>query len=117
MGESILLRREDHPAGLAICHTRPHAQEGDADLLRVSVLALDEPHPYPSLESLLGAVGVLARDARASRVQLPVPSRCWEGLRCLLGMGYRVGPGRVRMTLLGYPERGEAGRINLARWA
>lgn len=117
MGESILLRREDRPVGLAICHTRPHAQEGDADLLRLSVLALDEAHPFPSLEPLLGAVGLLARESRASRVQLSVPSRHWESLRALLEMGFRVGPARIRMTLLGYPERGEAGRINLARWA
>jgi len=117
MGDSFLLRREAENIGLAICHTRPHAQEGDPDLLRVSVLALDEAYPFPSLEPLLGVVGLLAKEARASRVLLPVPSRCWEALRSLLALGYHVGPARIRMTLLGYPERGEAGRVNLARWA
>jgi len=117
MGDSFLLRRESDTIGLAVCHTHPHAQEGDPDLLRVSVLALDEAHPFPSLEPLLGVVGLLAVEARASRVVVPVPSRCWEALRSLLALGYRVGPARIRMTLLGYPERGEAGRVNLARWA
>lgn len=116
LGDSLLLRDDERALGLAVCHTRPWLEEGEPPTLRVRVLALDENDPFPSLDPLLGVVGVLARESGAERIRLPLPTRAWEGLRIFLERGWRVGPTRVRMTLLGYPERGEASRVHLAAW-
>jgi len=117
MGDSLLVRDGETPVGLAICHTRPHADEGETNLLRIQTLCVDETHPYPALGSMLGVVGILASEVRASKIRLPLPSRCWEGLRLLSEQGYRVSGSRLRMSLLGYPERGDASRMNLALWS
>lgn len=117
MGDSILFRKEGRPVGLAVCHTRPYAEEGEAGIARLTVLALEEGYPYPSLDAVLHVVGLLALEARLRSLVVPLPGRHWEALRALIALGYRAGPVRLRMTLLGYPERGEARRLNLARWS
>ena len=116
MGESLILREAENPVGLAICHTRSYVSEGEPELLRVPVLCLNEASPHPTLDKLLAVVGLLARETRADRIRIPVPGRCWEAVRYLLERGFRVAGTRQRMTLMGYPDRSDASRINLARW-
>lgn len=114
LGE-VLFCRDEEAYGFALCRKKALSGAG-MDALEVPLLVVNQRHPFPLLERLLGGIERVARSSGFGKVRIDALTRSWEGCKAVLDAGYRIKETFLRMTLCGYPERGDMKRINFNRW-
>jgi GNAT superfamily N-acetyltransferase len=113
LGDTVLLRRDGHLVGFALCHTAPLVEGRAREELRVLKLALADEHDF---EPLLVALCDFARRGGTRRVAVRTQGTYTDAYRRMVAMGARVRWTDLRMSFDGYEEpRPEVGMV-LSNW-
>jgi predicted N-acetyltransferase YhbS len=115
-GESFLFERNGQALALAVVHTEPYFVGQKRTLARLVVGVVAEEQRGVLFPTVLGLLGVFARQEDLDLLCIRVPASSSWALRWAVDHGFRIVHSDLRMTLEGFPERVKGGAVHLNRW-
>jgi ribosomal protein S18 acetylase RimI-like enzyme len=116
MGDAIVLHKGESILALMVAHSETYSSEEKRQFLKVNILQVCPEQPIEILDTCIGGLEALARQADLPALYIRVPLRYDRAFRYLLRNSFSIVQNDLRLTLRGYGLKDDPEMINFSKW-